>query len=90
MYSLAARTKIHHMSKDTILFLCGIGIALLPFLGFPNRIREWLFVLLGVVVIGVALSLRRELMARERRREASRSGVFVESNVTPYGPKAER
>ncbi len=78
------------MSKDTILFLCGLGVGILPFLGFPQSWREIIFVVLGIIIVVVAISLRREFMARERRREASRSGVFIESNVNTHGGTTQR
>lgn len=77
------------MSKDTILFLAGLGVAVLPFLGFPNSWRTPLFVALGVLIIGVAVSLRREFMARDREAQARRSGVFVESGGNPHGGPSE-
>lgn len=78
------------MSKDTILFLAGFGVAMLPFLGFPSSWRSVLFVLLGALIVIVAVSLRRELMARDRRHEARRNDIFVENGANHHGGPVPR
>lgn len=69
------------MSKDTILFVCGIAVAVLPFLGFPQSWRTWMFVILGGAIAIVAVSLRREFMMRDRRAQSLRGDVFVQNGI---------
>lgn len=57
------------MSRETILVLAGLLVALSPFVGLPLRILAWALPVLGVIVIVIALTLR----SRRRFERASRS-----------------
>ena len=46
------------MGKDVILMLLGVWIALLPFLGFPNSWDKVLFLISGVILISIGISMR--------------------------------
>lgn len=47
------------MTLDTIIMLAGALVALLPFLGFPESWDMVIFFLLGVLVIGLGIAVRR-------------------------------
>lgn len=47
------------MTLDTIIMLAGALVALLPFLGFPEGWDKVLFFLLGALVIGLGVAVRR-------------------------------
>ena len=59
------------MTLDTIIMLAGVLVALLPFLGFPSSWDTVLFFLLGVLVIGLGIAVRR---ARDSRAPHASSG----------------
>lgn len=52
------------MRKERTLFFIGIWVVLLPFLGFPNSIRQWLFVISGLAILYLAYLFRQEVKAR--------------------------
>ncbi len=47
------------MTLDTLIMLAGVLIALVPFLGFPSSWDTVIFFLLGVIVIGLGIAVRR-------------------------------
>ncbi len=47
------------MTLDTLIMLAGVLVALLPFLGFPSSWDTVIFFILGVVVIGLGIAVRR-------------------------------
>jgi len=48
------------MKKQKILFLLGVWIAILSFLGFPSGIKTTLFVLTGLVLILISYNLNKK------------------------------
>ena len=47
------------MTLDTLIMLAGVLVALVPFLGFPSSWDTVIFFLLGVIVIGLGIAVRR-------------------------------
>lgn len=47
------------MTLDTLIMLAGVLVALLPFLGFPSSWDTVFFFLLGILVIGLGIAVRR-------------------------------
>lgn len=47
------------MTLDSLIMLTGALVALLPFLGFPESWDMVIFFLLGVLVIGLGIAVRR-------------------------------
>ncbi|HEY4525132.1 MAG TPA: hypothetical protein VJL39_02100 [Candidatus Paceibacterota bacterium] len=47
------------MTLDTLIMLSGALVAVLPFLGFPNRWDSIFFVVLGIFIISLGIALRR-------------------------------
>lgn len=66
------------MTLDSLILLAGGLIAVLPFLGIPNRIDTILFTLLGIFVISLGIVIRRRKEKKPRRRSA-REPQFVEN-----------
>ncbi len=50
------------MSKDAMITMLGVWVAVLPFLGFPGKWRTALLFLTGLLIVGLGLKLRRELL----------------------------
>ena len=57
------------MRKETVLFICGALILLMPFLGVPLDWKEVALYVLGALVMFFALICRLERRRRERRNE---------------------
>lgn len=49
------------MSKETIVFLSGILLIIVPFLGMPQEWRQYIVAVVGVFLILIGYSLRRKL-----------------------------
>jgi hypothetical protein len=47
------------MSKETIVFIGGILLTIIPFLGIPSAWRTYAIVAIGVILIFIGYSLRR-------------------------------
>ena len=47
------------MSLDALIMLMGALVAVLPFLGFPNRWDSILFVIAGVIIVLLGIIVRR-------------------------------
>lgn len=62
------------MTLDIMIMFVGASVALLPFLGIPRTIDEFIFTILGLVVIALGVTLRRKRaeVAREERLKNSR------------------
>jgi membrane protein implicated in regulation of membrane protease activity len=69
----------------------GIAIVIAPFLGIPNSTKQWIFVILGTLVIIVGYRLRRQryLRSLETHEGERRAEAFVE-NRAPIVSKSPR
>ena len=65
------------MSLDAVIMLLGALVAVLPFLGFTVSMQMWIFFILGIIVIGLGIAVRRRGMRQQQARR--RKGEFVES-----------
>ena len=65
----------------------GILVVITPFLGIPNAWKQWVFVVLGtlIVVVGYRLRRARYLRSLETHEGERRSEAFVE-NRAPIVP----
>lgn len=70
------------MTLDSVIMLVGAIIALLPFLGFPQRWDTVLFFLLGVVVIALGIAVRRGGSKLARPQPPKRTAAYVESKAS--------
>jgi membrane protein implicated in regulation of membrane protease activity len=65
------------MTLDALIMLAGAMVAAIPFLGFTIDMQMWIFFILGIVIIGLGIAVRRR---GERQQQArTRKGEFVES-----------
>ena len=47
------------MTLDTLAMSAGVFVAILPYLGFPNSIDSILFLIAGVFIVALGITLRR-------------------------------
>ena len=62
------------MTLDTLIMFCGVLVATLPFLGFPNSWDTVFFVFLGIIIISLGIVVRRRAP-----RRSDRGSVYEES-----------
>ncbi|MBL7045796.1 MAG: hypothetical protein ISR99_02090 [Parcubacteria group bacterium] len=72
------------MSKDPIILILGVVVAVVPFLGFPGTFESVIFVLSGAAIAILAFLIRRD-MARglhcEPFVEGKKTATFSQNNV---------
>lgn len=61
------------MQKDMLIMLAGVFVGIFPFLGFPNSWDSIFFVVAGVCIIGLGISVRR---GNRSAKSPSISGEF--------------
>lgn len=66
------------MRKEKTLFIIGIWIIILPFLGFPESWRKVLFLLTGIAIIYLAYLFYLEIRAR-LHKDVNRSKTFIDN-----------
>lgn len=67
--------------------LLGALVALVPFLGFPNSWDRIIFLVLGGLVVGLGIVLRRNAVARRARKmemEAAMKAGNEPSTLPPH------
>ncbi len=72
------------MTKDLIIIILGVWVALVPFLGFPNDWDIAIFVFSGLAIVVLTLLLRRELthlLTDDRHGFSRRGDSFIESGI---------
>jgi hypothetical protein len=47
------------MTRESFLILLGVLVALSPFSGFPLSWLAWILPILGILIVGVSITLRR-------------------------------
>jgi heme/copper-type cytochrome/quinol oxidase subunit 4 len=69
------------MSKETLVFLLGIALTIIPFLGIPESWKHYLVVGAGVTLIFIGYALRRAaFLTRIDRGDGERgTDSFVET-----------
>lgn len=70
------------MSIDALIMFAGVLVALMPFLGFPNSWDAIVFLVLGIIIIGLGIIVRRRGKPRKMKPPVEQS--FVEN--APPGP----
>lgn len=66
------------MRKERTLFILGLWVAILPFLGFPNSWRRVLFVITGFLLLYLAYLFYLETKSRLLKVD-NRSKTFVDN-----------
>lgn len=73
------------ITKNRLLLILGIWIALIPFLGFPSSYKSFFVLVSGLAVAAVAF-----LLAREKRNvQILQNPAFMEKNETASDVFAE-
>ena len=76
------------MTKDLMVIALGVWVAVVPFLGFPNRWDTIIFAVSGILIITLMLLLRRDLVRYVARIKSERvektEHVFEESTVPKH------
>ena len=68
------------MSKELIIILLGLLVALMPYLGFPGSWKSVFSIVIGIVIAGIAFIVRQERLWKEREDMRERhTGTFVEN-----------
>lgn len=68
------------MSKQRIIFILGVWVAILPFLGFPSSLKQVLFILSGLSLIGLSYFFPAgKKMDLSRKKEGDSSEIFVDN-----------
>ena len=66
------------MRKEKTLFIIGLWVVILPFLGFPNNWRKILFLITGLAIIYLAYLFYLEVKVR-LSKNISHSKTFVDN-----------
>jgi uncharacterized membrane protein YuzA (DUF378 family) len=78
------------MTKDLIIVLLGVWVALEAFLGIPAKWDTIIYAVLGISIVILMLLLRRDFVRyieRLKMRQAEKEeGVFVENPTPAYAP----
>ena len=69
------------MKKETSLYLLGILVIILPYFGFPNNWRKFLFFVFGAIIIYIAYMYRREKKIREAKSNSSND---IQKEMKPF------
>jgi hypothetical protein len=84
------------MSKETFVFILGIVVFFVPFLGLPGEYKEWILIGSGLLLIVTGYRLRRMLFLRslehhsgERRGDAFVESVMVHEHKMPVHKDSE-
>ncbi len=74
------------MSKETLVFLFGILLLIIPFLGIPAAWRQYLVVAIGVLLVMIGYGLRRAVFLKRIEQEDGNrvSDSFVETTETLF------
>ncbi len=69
------------MSKETIVFISGILLIVVPFLGVPSAWRTYTIVAIGVLLVFVGYAQRRSVYSKHIEREGGErvGDSFVET-----------
>jgi len=71
------------MSKESLVFLLGVLVFFVPFLGIPRDYKEYVLIGCGILLMGLGYRLRRIAFLRSLEHESGerRGDTFVESNI---------
>ncbi len=71
------------MSKETLVFIIGVLIFFIPFLGVPREWKDWILMGTGVLLVGIGYALRRNAYFQSLGQENGdrQTSMFSESNT---------
>lgn len=69
------------MSKETLVFIFGILLTIVPFLGVPQEWRQFIILIIGVILIIIGYILRRGVYLRRLDKGNGERGndTFIET-----------
>lgn len=75
------------MSKETAIFLLGMVVFFNSFLGIPTEYKEWILIIVGLLIIVIGYRLRREAFLQSIESESGERAdeMFVENNASEKG-----
>lgn len=78
------------MSKETFVFIFGILLTIVPFLGIPEAWRQYSIVAIGVLLILIGYALRRSvyLSGIDKGNGERRADSFVETTKELFDDRA--
>jgi hypothetical protein len=76
------------MTKGTFVFLLGILLCLIPYLGIPSTWKQYIYLGFGVILILVGYAIRRSRYLSDiDRGNGERGGeTFVETTQSLFSP----
>ncbi len=78
------------MSKETIVIVLGILVALMPYqIGIPGEWKQYFYIIAGVIIAGVVYVIRQERIWKDREAQIEhKTNTFSESvGVRPPAPR---
>lgn len=76
------------MSKELVVIILGLLVALMPYLGFPGSWKTVFSIVIGIVIAGIAFIIRQERLWKEREEmHGRRADTFVENNGMHAGSR---
>ncbi|MCB9814297.1 hypothetical protein H6784_02650 [Candidatus Nomurabacteria bacterium] len=78
------------MSKETFVFIFGILLTIVPFLGVPEAWRQYAILGIGIILIFIGYALRRGVYLNEIDRGNGERGAdsFVETTETLFDERS--
>ena len=72
--------------KETLVFISGILLTIIPFLGIPQSWRQYAILAIGILLILIGYALRRNLYLRRLDQGNGERGTdsFVETTDTLF------
>ncbi len=67
------------MRKEKTLFIIGLWVIILPFLGFTNIWRQILFTISGLAIIYLAYLFYLEYKSRSKKEEVIHNHTFIDN-----------
>ena len=79
------------MSKKRIVFLLGIAVAILPFLGFPSSWKTILFSAMGLFISYTALNMKKKTFTEKKPKPipSASMGVFADNRQSQSSDEDE-
>jgi uncharacterized membrane protein len=78
------------VSKETLIFIFGILLTIIPFLGVPESWRQYGIFVIGVLLIIIGYALRRKVYLERIDKGGGERGTdsFIETTEKLFGEEA--
>lgn len=67
------------MTKETGILVFGVIVAVMPFLGFPNGVEEFIIVVSGISIVVLAVLIQNSERKRGIGKNGRQTEMFVEN-----------